>query len=86
MTCPCGQTYGTCGKHPGEAPQIATFMFVRDDGVEWSTWIRRPKRMTDATWEEAQLECARTLSDKFLELYKGATAKPETVASEGETK
>lgn len=69
MTCPCGQTYGTCAKHPGPPPRVASYTFIREDGNEFITWANKPKRQSDETWEQTEIDIAERIAETLIEVH-----------------
>jgi hypothetical protein len=63
-TCPCGQTFGTCRRHPGAPPEYATITFAFKGEEIW-TYVRRGHGMNDATWQEAIEYCLNSVADKL---------------------
>ena len=62
--CPCGQTYGTCRRHPGTAPEVCTITF-EFNGQEMHTSILRPTNTGPETWEAIKDYALENVAEKL---------------------
>ena len=63
-TCPCVQTYGTCRRHPGSAPEVCTITFAFN-GNDMFTSVYRPTNAGDETWEAIKDYALENVSEKL---------------------